>query len=192
MTACFWTEPTGRAIVYLRRYVRLEAPCQAEPSYGYHNARRFVGYAVSERYRSADGHDLRRLVGFDEPEHSDPRWPTSCACGYEFVDEDHWQVAREEEYRTADDRRGPFRDLPVGAMYDAWWWAMRGVGLDGIALTIVCPPGGLESHWHVDGPATGSDGRWTRSGTIPIVTATPSIQTGQWHGWLTNGQLIPA
>lgn len=33
---------------------------------------------------------------------------------------------------------------------------------------------------------------WTRTGDPPDITVTPSlnINDGQWHGWLTNGELV--
>lgn len=74
---------------------------------------------------------------------------------------------------------------------------------DGKHLVVVLPDG---HWWHVDStPSNG--GRWTRSGTPPIITATPSILTYKpvwemdgetwkvvsneesYHGFLTNGFL---
>jgi hypothetical protein len=36
-------------------------------------------------------------------------------------------------------------------------------------------------------------GKWTRTGEPPNVTVTPSLNINheEWHGWLTNGQLLP-
>jgi hypothetical protein len=72
-------------------------------------------------------------------------------------------------------------------MYDAHWWPVKGP--DGIALAVILPPGGHTETWH---PDTGAkDGPpWTRTGTIPRVTCTPSILTNKYHGFLTDGFLV--
>lgn len=84
-------------------------------------------------------------------------------------------------------------ELPAGAMYDAPWMKGAGgrcVGPDGVALLVVCPPGtSWGDHWHVDGHANNGPG-WERTGIIPNITATPSIQTPRYHGWLRNGVLV--
>ena len=62
---------------------------------------------------------------------------------------------------------------------------------------FVCLPDGTP--FCVDGPAYHFDdtthkvvygGMWTRTGEPPLVSATPSVNTGSWHGWLTNGELV--
>jgi len=87
---------------------------------------------------------------------------------------------------------------PVGAMWDCDW--LRGdkmrSGLaydrnpDGIVLAVRTPGG----DWVVDGPAFTAHvetGSWSRTGTIPNVTATPSIHIpGKYHGWLRDGYLV--
>jgi hypothetical protein len=80
-----------------------------------------------------------------------------------------------------------------GAMWDAEWFrACRDdvTGLaydrnpDGIVLCVRCPGG----DWLVDGPSKGG-GSWSRTGTVPFVTVTPSILQPSYHGWLRNGVL---
>ena len=82
---------------------------------------------------------------------------------------------------------------PVGAMWDADWFAgetgSHGLNYsrnpDGIVLCVRCPGG----DWMVDGPSS-SNGSWSRTGTVPNVTVTPSILQPTYHGWLRNGELV--
>lgn len=82
---------------------------------------------------------------------------------------------------------------PIGAMWDADWFAglKHDSGLrfdrnpDGIVLCVRAPGG----DWLVDGPSSGG-GSWSRTGTIPNVTATPSILQPSYHGWLREGCLV--
>jgi hypothetical protein len=53
---------------------------------------------------------------------------------------------------------------------------------------VVCVPGGFD--WCVDGPANNLGGHgWTVTGEAPRLTATPSIGTEKYHGWLRDGVL---
>ena len=97
--------------------------------------------------------------------------------------------------------------LPPGAMLDAWWYhdVIAWTGADGIALIVVLPPEHVRSDngqvdnrgnwWHVDGPSrnNGVPGPgWTRIGdprNPPTLTITPSINTRDYHGFLTGGVL---
>lgn len=59
---------------------------------------------------------------------------------------------------------------------------------------VVKLPGGTE--WCVDQLAydarRGYHGEgWAVTGDPPALTASPSIQTGNWHGWLQDGVLKP-
>lgn len=102
------------------------------------------------------------------------------------------------------------RTLPPGAMLDAWWYhEITGwTGPDGIALVVVLPPEHVRSDegyvgrvdnrgnwWHVDGPSrnNGVPGPgWTRTGdprNPPTLSVIPSINTCDYHGFLTNGVL---
>jgi hypothetical protein len=87
---------------------------------------------------------------------------------------------------------------PVGAMWDADWYEgsklkdgrLYNRNPDGVTL-VVRTPGG---DWIVDGPSFANReevGSWSRFGTLPNVTATPSILIpGKYHGWLRDGQLV--
>jgi len=178
---CFWTKPTGEEALSLRRYCS-GSKCSGEA--GYHDASVPIGSAPES----------------DEPINSgkgafanDARWPTHCSCGYAFVDADNWQVFRTNIYRADDGREWSLRDLPPGAMYDATWYHGMPdmVGPDGIALIVMLPGGGY-NYWHVDGQANNNPALqgWTRSGTVPNVTANPSILTPRYHGWLRDGVLV--
>ena len=86
---------------------------------------------------------------------------------------------------------------PVGAMWNADWLHGCRFGwdraldrnADGLVLQVRTPGG----DWLIDGPALRDgvpygDG-WTRTGTAPDITATPSIVLGRYHGWLKAGWL---
>lgn len=192
---CVLLEPTDRVQRALRRYRaehREEAPydllaasqCAASGA-GYHNA----------TVRIEDGpliwHPDHRSYATDPMHwpHDDPRWPTHCACGYQFADEDEWQLAYHTLYRLPGGRETTLRDAPAGAMWDAFWLAGIKPYLDrspdGRVLVCMLPDG---REWIIDDAASNGPG-WTRTGTPPLVTATPSILTPDYHGFLTGGVL---
>lgn len=180
---CFWVAVTDRQARSLRRYVsRSDANCPA--SHGYHNASVPIDQVVM-------GDDVAIEQGAGDFA-SDPRWPTHCECGYEFQETDPRQVFHERIYRCeADGREWQLRELPPGAMYDATWYRdeSKKAGPDGINLCVCLPPNGGLDYWFVDGAASNGPG-WTRTGTVPNVTANPSILTPRYHGWLRDGVLV--
>jgi hypothetical protein len=192
-TPCFWVEATGDVDMALRRF-RLSSEGDACPvGYGYHNAEVPIGRAPDRR--TPDGYSEAPPV---EEYAGDVRWPTRCACGYAFTDEDQWQVWTESIYRRLDTgQEWAQRSMPPGAMLDGFWLPQKGP--DGIALVVVLPPAADDTRghwWHVDGPSrnNGVAGPgWTRTGDPrarpPTVTATPSILTDSYHGFLTSGAL---
>lgn len=184
---CFWTEATDRVAQSLRRFVPSGEAAKCSGPFGYHNASTPLGEAPVKK--SEEGY----ITSPDVAEYTgDPRWPTHCPCGYEFKPEDQWQVFVEQIYRAvADGREWPLRDLPPGAMYDATWYRdeSKKSGPDGINLCICLPPNGGMDYWFVDGAASNGPG-WTRTGTVPNVTANPSILTPRYHGWLRDGVLV--
>jgi hypothetical protein len=145
----------------------------------------------------------------------DPRWPTHCGCGYEFAADDQWQLFVQPEYRRADTGElTTLQDAPAGAMWDAFW--MPGPwfrGPDGICLTVKTPGG----EWSVDQRASNCglpDDSWEAGGhhycwirhndprevpcrlTVDKAGKTcsaggGSIVSGSYHGFLTNGCLVP-
>lgn len=182
---CFLLAATDRHRVKLRRWSLGDArPCPARGSWG-HDAGAVVG-EVRDPGHPPNGDDPARYP------HDDPRWPSKCDhCGAAFAEGDAWQVFHEEVFVRADGEPGDFfiRSLPPGAMYDATWLHGNAemCGPDGRALILQLPDG---RPWHIDGSATNGPG-WTRTGDAPRITARPSILTPGYHGWLTDGVLIP-
>lgn len=188
---CFMVRETGEADLFLRRYRGKDEGGKCTLGWGYHNASVHIGRAPAiwkkhndeEMYFHCDP-DVKDFVG-------DSRWPKQCICGYEFRNEDHWQVNHEIRYRADDGREWNSRDLPIGAMFEIHWHFREWVGPDGKSLFVVLPPGrssSLVDHWMIDGPAS-SGGRWTRTGIPPNINVTPSILTDKYHGFLQNGML---
>lgn len=184
MTAieCFFLRPAAYAQETLRRFVFSKTDTEC-PTSGYHNCSVDIGVVPFElsdlggRPGSGIGHD-------------DPRWPTACACGYQFKPEDEWQHNLTRLYWRSDHSamRCTLRDAPPGAMFYADWYDWKGP--DGKCLVVVTPAG----PWIVDGPSMNNDGSrgnpWTRTGEVPKVTVSPSIHIpGKYHGWLRNGIL---
>jgi len=173
---CFVIEPTGQDRRMLRRYARTDGGCALG---NYHHAEVQIDDAP------ADG----APIGDTWP-HDDPRWPTHCACGYAFATTDHWQLFLDTLYRAPDGTICTLRDAPIGAMWRATWFeeAPAWVGPDGQCWVVMLPPGGLGNEWVIDG-ASASGGHWQRTGTAPRFTATPSILTPRYHGFLQDGVL---
>lgn len=186
---CFWVEPTGKAIVSMRRSAQAEEGCEHpehEGRYGYHSKSVELGEDFDVRWtEEADG----RFVASIDPEEfaEDPRWPTHCDCGYEFKAEDGIQVVQEPIMESADGRRAftspAYGRKPTpGAMFETYWRpALRKE--DGRAISAVCPNGEV---WCIDEEAS-SGGFWERTGEPPNLTVTPSIVAGDYHGHLTAG-----
>lgn len=189
---CFWIESTGMVRQQLRRYSSAavtDVADQCAGKYSYHNA--WVPFCTVKATLT----DRGTIAAFPEdmiPAHDDPRWPTKCSeCGsYEFKESDRWQVFQEMLYaRPGVDEQITLRDAPVGAMWDCDWFDTKGP--DGKCLCIQTPGG----EWMPDLPST--DGRpWTRTGTVPKITARPSILMPDrpwragYHAWLTDGILV--
>lgn len=187
MTAieCFFLRPAAFAQETLRRftYSKDDTKC---PINGYHNCSVAIGvvpFGLSE----LNGDSGRGI------EHDDPRWPTACACGYQFKPEDEWQHRLTRLFWRSDHLalRTTLDEAPPGSIYYADWYDWKGP--DGHCLVVVTPAG----PWIVDGPSMNNDGSrgnpWTRTGEVPKVTASPSIHIpGKYHGWLRDGTLIDA
>lgn len=191
---CFWVEPTDREHRSLRRYAPSdEKKCPG--TMGYHNAS-VPWMEDAPAIRTPEGYHSF-LPESEWPERTDPRWPTRCEhCDYEFVPEDKWQIFSTIWYVRPDTgERFQQRALPPGAMYDSWWYPDSWKGPDKKALTVMLPN---RIDWCIDAPSTGG-GRWTRSGEIPHITASPSILVEakpefgrkRYHGFLTDGILCP-
>ena len=202
---CFLLEPTERVRVALRRYTRDNTPdcCPAYPGkYSYHVALTPIGEETIERDKRGY---IANGIKPTEP-HDDPRWPTTCPCGYTFQESDEWQHFVEQVYRRADTgEEMTIRDAPAGAMWEAPWLDDMHIPQGKHALMVKTPGG----EWCVDGQAnncTMPDDRrqekhhcWVRHGEPPDVTVDKngvtcqagagSIQAGSYHGFLRNGYL---
>jgi uncharacterized protein DUF6527 len=81
---------------------------------------------------------------------------------------------------------------PIGAM-----WREPGHDVDGIECWAILLPN--RAVWYTT-QTTGRVGgvwqRWTVTGTPPLITVTPSIDDrdphNPWHGWIRDGELVPA
>jgi hypothetical protein len=196
-TPCFVIRATELAREGLRRYAH------GNVDKHYHSAVRWGAEPVKV-IQLEDG--CHRFDTMAPPPHDDSRWPTKCECGYEFQEDDEWQVFGARWYRRDDN--GLYLTLqkaPPGAMYDATWLHghKQWVGPDGAAWHMVCPNG---CTWHIDGQASDctmpNDHEhkcWVRHGTAPVFTVDKngptcaagagSIICGDYHGFLQNGIL---
>lgn len=154
----FWLEPTEQERVWLRRYRSktisdseggvVERPGCPLP-WGYHDHM----ILLKDRPYGLVG-SINASSDPDRPSDDSPYWPTHCACGYAFQEDDPKQVFNMRLYRGAPDGQlYTLRDAPPGAMWDAEWfhdceWM---VGPDGIALMVKLPNG---NDWCVDQEAS--------------------------------------
>jgi hypothetical protein len=178
---CFLLTPSEYAQESLRRY----SSTQDEKCFpfGYHNASVPIG-TLPFPHSDLDGKPGKGIG------HEDPRWPKTCACGYVFQDTDAWQHNIIRLYQRSDHvtLMTTLAEAPIGALWDADWYNWKGP--DGRCLVLKTPGG----DWVIDGPSSSNDGSkgppWTRTGEVPMVTASPSIHfPGKFHGWLRNGIL---
>jgi len=161
----------------LRRYA--EGPCK-------------LGFGIHDRSVIIDP----ELIGLEEGAllqgdfSGDLRLPVQCLCGRPFTEADHWQVRVDRLYSGSPDGKLYAlndKDLPPGAMWDAPWFGASGwVASDGKSLVVQLPSG---TAFPIDAPSHDGE-RWTRTGTPPNVSVTPSInEVGRYHGNLTDGVL---
>lgn len=183
-TRCFLIEPAGVVRWGLRRYTNSASPspCATSPGdWGSHNAVADGG----EEPAVLDEHGYILNGTRDIPSADDPRWPRQCACGYAFRPDDQSQKWVESLYRRLDTGElVTLREAPPGAMWDATWMP-GGRGPDGRSLCVKLPDG---REWWVDGPSANGPG-WERRGEPPTISASPSIATPGYHGWLVDGVL---
>lgn len=181
---CFWLETTSQVKRSLRRFSTLEKGSCPGPM-GSHDGWLYLD--TIDNPEDAEG--ITHLAEATVP-HEDPRWPAKCdSCDYLFQEEDRRQTFQRRIYRRHDTGElMTLSEAPVGAMWDAHWYPLRGP--DGICLVVKTPGG----EWYVDAPST-SGNPWTRTGAVPKVTASPSIlinnrTTPNYHGFLTDGFLV--
>lgn len=205
-TQTFWLEPTDQMEVGLRRYTQgsSEFTCAG----GYHSALVITGQVTGVYEES---HGRRHLTAGDREavDHADPRWPTVCARGYAFTDEDVWQDWERHLFQRSDTGElVSLNDAPPGAMWDADWMpqSWRDRSPDGIYLMVRLPN---RHDWAVDSEASNCTRKgerhacWVRHGdprechvTVDkngdtCAAGAGSILAGDYHGFLTDGQLVP-
>jgi hypothetical protein len=203
---CFYAEAIEKVQVSLRRYVGSVDQC-TKSGIGYHNAHSAPIFEADIVYGCSE-EGFRYL---DNPwqgtiPHDDPRWPTCCACGRPFTDQDTWQVWVEQIYRRTDTGElVTLHEKRPGMMWDAWWMPERYRGPDGRCLMVILPNG---HEWMIDGRASNctkpDDWQhrcWVRHGDPPHLTVDKngvtcqagagSILAGDYHGFLRNGRLVP-
>lgn len=183
---CFFLEPHNEVEQSLRRFVfSKDAVCVGHK--GYHDASVTIGVLP---WSDPDSHGS----GDDDFDHADPRWPKTCECGYVFQPDDHWQHNLTLLYIRKDTgEKTTLSGAAPGAMWYADWFPDEEKRApDGRVLIVKTPAG----DWNVDSKANNGPG-WTRTGTPPKVTATPSIGMGRrpdgqyaYHGWLRDGTLV--
>jgi hypothetical protein len=194
---CFLIEPAGKTHLHPRRFTfSTNKPCPSGQGFGHNAVTTEPFLTINERVpvRTADPdsndcywdshHDLA-------PAQNDPRWPGQCVnrgCPYQFAPEDEWQVSPRHLYARVGDPSTTFKEdeIPPGAMFDALW--LPWTGPDGKSWSVILPPGGMNNVWHIDGQAA-SGGHWARTGEAPNITASPSIKSPRYHGFLQNGVL---
>jgi hypothetical protein len=139
-----------------------------------------------------------------EPPHDDPRWPTHCACGYEFQPNDEWQLFHDRIYEREDtSEECTLRNPPVGAMWDCDWLAESWHGDDGRCIAVMTPGG----QWIIDSKASNCTRPddyehkcWVRHGVPPnlhvdksgntCAAGAGSILCNGYHAFLHNGHLV--
>lgn len=192
-TLCYWLEPTELVQLNLRRYVTGKTGGYCPVSgMEYHNAVVSIGTALK-----SDHPCVSNIHKFDR---TDPRWPSHCGCGYKFRDCEIWQFHPKDLWKRADTGELVTQDTaaPGGMLHASWYTdfddddlSCYRNGPDKVCLLVKLP----NDVWFcADGPATNANGimpnsKWTRTGTIPKVTVSPSINHPTWHGWLKNGIL---
>lgn len=184
---CYFLVPTSRVRQYLRRYHSGSQPGDAAcpvHGMGYHNAWTPIGEAPAH-YQ--DGYLSQATP---TPPESDPRWPTTCACGYVFQARDPWQLFESLLYQRQDTgEEMTLREAGPGAMWNADW-LIRGLdysspqaatqpwpwkpGPDGLCLTVRLPDG---HDWIIDSrssnctmPQDNVHSCWVRHGTPPNIS----------------------
>lgn len=180
---CFFLTPVEQSDVIFRRYRssdygKADIACPGKMGY-------CTTTVVVERV-SVGNNSYRKP---DDEKKADPRWPKKCEdCGYEYQPEDHWQWGERQLYERSDTKElVALQEAPVGAMWNADW--LKGSHRikdrpDGLVLTVRTPDG----DWVIDGGSSNGNG-WERTGEPPMITASPSIICGSYHGWLRNGVL---
>lgn len=120
---------------------------------------------------------------------ADAAYPTHCEqCGRAFTAAANRHVRADQLFRHPDGTEHTIRDMPIGAIWRVEWHESHWAGPDGRCYSVQLPPGGIGDQWVIEQPSANGGG-WTRTGEPPDLTATPSILTPRYHGWLRDGWL---
>lgn len=179
--------------------------CPANPKLGYCDAE--VDLVVDP------SSEIERAWGW-VPGNDDPRWPTRCACGYQFVPRDPRVTSWRNFWRRVDTGEIiEMQNAPPGAMWFADWLTdghcqyqsdqdRRMRGPDGRCLVVRIPGG----DWVIDSRCSNCDKKsdnehkcWVRHGEPPNITVDKngltcgagagSIMMGSYHAHLVGGVL---
>lgn len=176
--ACHFLEQLPRIRRSLRRYSG-DRKCPNGP----------FGYCNAEVPLDDIDYPVRAVIESFFIPHGDLRWPKGCpVCGVPFVDADTWQVFVDTLHRRSGTGEiVALRQAQPGDMWDAYWMPYT-KNADGRCLVVKLPNG---HDWMIDGPSQQhpEPGAWTRTGTPPNISASPSILAADYHGWLRNGVL---
>lgn len=182
---CFMVEPSDFCRRALRRYWR--RPADAPPGGHSHDA----SVVIDPKFYEPGDSRGRGTMGEDYE--GDPRWPSSCDCGYEFSDADYRQENVERLYSGAPDGElYVLSEMPPGAIWRVTWmedfFPNHYAAPDGKVWALMMPSG---SEWLIYGPAAGG-GKWTVAGELPKINVSPSIhQIGLYHGFVRDGIVTP-
>jgi hypothetical protein len=187
--------PTGEK-VQLRTYWH-GGPCRAP--WSYHNALRDLRIAPHEIETHEGGWTSIKSVPETPEDFPDPAaWPTACSSCGTPVPAGHflargsptdpavptYQVFQKTVYEN------PPRELQPGDIFPASWMPSSS-GRFG----IVMPDGSAwfngEAPNCPHGHPGGDHACWTVTGTAPKLTIRASIDTGAWHGFVTDGVAAP-
>ena len=200
---CFNVIPNHRQFVYLRRFTYSDEnnKCINNGNFG-HDAMikiedRDIVYTKKGYIDSINYKEFGRLN----------EYPKLCNCGYEFKENDIWQIHTQQQYIREDklnDEIYSIRNLPIGAIYEAYWLnnVIGYFGLDGKSLHVITAGG----EWNIDSQASNCTKPndnihkcWCRHGISPNLTVNKigntcnagggSIIIGNYHGFLINGEL---
>lgn len=183
---CYWLEPTDKIRRDLRRYRNDLVSCPSP------RPDRTAACDCSAYLDTIPYPPKETIESYTWPR-TDERWPKKCdRCGYVFQEHDAWQVFVDRIYKRSDTGAEiVLREAGPGAMWDAFWMPDQWKGPDGMCVAVKLPGGHV---WMIDGPSqqNKNPGAWTRSGTVPKLTASPSILVPDlYHGWLKEGVLVP-
>lgn len=130
----------------------------------------------------------------------DPQWPKACACGYQFLPGDGFQVIERRVY-TSEKHPGQLftaDNAPWGAVMWGGEWALSLVSRQykekhaahRKPFLVKLPSRWKREYWFSpDWQTSRLDGEgWEVSGGLLDFTVSPSINIiGDYHGWIQNG-----